>query len=300
MLPVYLESCAVALGLDARLRVSITAPAPGADRGGTAAPAAPDADGFSRVTVGAAANPATRPADGGPAGLALAVGPAPVAAGCWRAVSPDRPGLAGGPMSGAAGGGLGRLLAERLAEPAGPLAARIRAIEACLPPGPAGGERSRGGQSRSGPGLSGHGPGGPGLSGHGLGGHGLGGHGLGGHGLGGRLVLDDAVLDDWVVLRAGPARLACTVVQITGVATPVAVALITGLAALGPVPVTGDRAAGPAPQPSVSHEEAEAHTAGGPALAASPDPAEAGSGEPASAEAGGLPWVWLWAGPAGG
>jgi hypothetical protein len=113
-------------------------------------------------------------------------------------------------------------------------------------------------------------------------------------------VLDDAVLDDWVVLRAGPARLACTVVQITGVATPVAVALITGLAALGPVPVTGDRAAGPAPQPSVSHEEAEAHTAGGPALAASPDPAEAGSGEPASAEAGGLPWVWLWAGPAGG
>jgi hypothetical protein len=25
------------------------------------------------------------------------------------------------------------------------------------------------------------------------------------------------------------------------------------------------------------------------------DPAEAGAGEPASAEAGGLPWVWLWA-----
>jgi enediyne polyketide synthase len=241
MLPVYLESCAVALGLDARLRVSIAA----------ASPAVP---GFSQATVGTAADSLSRADDGGPAGLALVVGPAPLAAGCWRVVSADRPGPATGPLGGPAAGGLGRRLAERLAEPAGPLAARIRAIEACLPPGP-------------------------------------GGQGPGETGAGAELVLDDAVLDDWVVLRAGAARLACTVVQISGVASPVAVALVTGLAVGQPAP--------PPPR-FVAYEETPACTAGGREQGARLDPAEAAAGEAASAEVGGLPWVWLWAGPASG
>jgi hypothetical protein len=44
----------------------------------------------------------------------------------------------------------------------------------------------------------------------------------------GTVVADGAARDDWLVLRAGEATLACTVVEISGMSCPVAIAVMTG------------------------------------------------------------------------
>jgi enediyne polyketide synthase len=63
--------------------------------------------------------------------------------------------------------------------------------------------------------------------------------------LAGQIAIDESVSADWLVLHAGPTSLACTVVDVSGVALPVAIALVTGL------PAPGQAGPGAAGQPWV-------------------------------------------------
>ena len=209
LLSVYLEGSAVSLGLDRALKVVVSCGQPTGPRpqflstavprqaaGGAGDPAA----GHPESTTGAngerpgAPHGATAAGTGALDGFALAVtASVPVACG-WTAVDVAyRPGKPTTAMAAAYA-----RIREQLAEPPAVLAARLRAIAACL---------AASGQS------------------------------------GGRAVSCDSVTGDgWALLTAGAARIACAVVDISGVPSPVAVAILTGQLSAGDMAQAADSA----------------------------------------------------------
>jgi enediyne polyketide synthase len=126
------------------------------------------------------------------------------------------------------------------------------------------------------------------------------------------ITIDESVSADWLVLHAGGTSLACTAVDVSGVALPVVIALATGIPAEdGPVPEqdrgqqSASEQAGPSGAEPGRAEAAGAGPAGAGPAGAGPAGAEiagaeiAGAGAAGTAEAGpapaaaGLPWVWL-------
>jgi hypothetical protein len=92
--------------------------------------------------------------------------------------------------------------------------------------------------------------------------------------LAGQITIDESVSAGWLVLHAGGASLACTVVDVSGVALPVAIALATGIPA--------DDALMPGQGRGEQFRPGQA------------EPAEATRVDAGPAEgAAGLPWVWL-------
>jgi enediyne polyketide synthase len=232
LLAVFLERGSRELGLDAGLRVTVgcgqpdgpgpvlpagSAPRPApragtvhrpAPRAGTVhrpappagtvprpAPPADDAEPPASNSESAGASRAFATGTGPLAGFSLGVSAGvPVACG-WNVVEPghrhDQPSA-----------GLARVYAQlrgQLAEPPATLAARLRAIGDCLAAAsPPGGETTAGETTAGGPRS------------------------------GGPLTCERTTSDGWVLLQAGAASIACTVVDVSGVAGQVAIAVLTG------------------------------------------------------------------------
>jgi len=190
LLSVYLERVACELGLDSDLRVAVGCGQPdlsGSQFLSTAVPRqasrAEEANGAkaSRHGVDAATvNTATAQGSGPLAGFSLVASAiAPVACG-WSAAEP-------GPRHDQLAGGLAPAysqLRSLLAEPPGTLAARLRAIRACVA--------------------------------------------MAGLRAGEQASCERTTNDGWAVIELPTARLACTVVDLSGVSSPVAVAILTG------------------------------------------------------------------------
>jgi hypothetical protein len=211
LLSVYLEGSASALGLDPALRVVTSCGQPTRPGPSVVAPAVPrqpagteeGEPGQAAAATGPRQHHASAIGTGALDGFTLSVGaPVPVACG-WSAVETvHRP----SPPAAAMAGAYARLRAE-LAESPALLAARLRAVAACL--------------SRSGPDSR------------------------------EPVTCRFVTSEGWALLAAGPARIACTVVEVSGVPSPVALALLTtaetadGKHAPGRTRATAARSGGP-------------------------------------------------------
>jgi enediyne polyketide synthase len=201
LLPAYLESAALRLGLDPDLRITAAA-GPPAGRvpqprlsepaaAGTAAAGAAAAGAAGVTGRGGAGGAAGLAPPAGPAGgLVLDAGGAPFAACGWALADPRHPVW---PTSAAGRAATFSRLCSHLSEPPVASAARLQAAAACL---------ARAGAPADAP-----------------------------------VRFERATADGWAILAVSDARLACTVVEVTGLPDPVAIAIMTD----SPRPVLRER-----------------------------------------------------------